>query len=265
MQTTPSLAEIQSWLSARILSDPAVPESRTIDRWITPAPGAEERLGIYINGYPARLEEALCEAFPTIAHIIGAKEMCALVRRFAAVARLRSYNLNDAGADLPRLLRSDPLSERFPFLPDLAELEWRVLRAFHAGGDGRFDPSSVARWDDDAWSRAAVQFQPWLAIVSSDWPIHEIWELRETPVEEIDIELNDKPAHVLVHRHELSVTCEAVDTAQAQALHLLIGGLPLGMAMETLNARGVAAESIGEWFQRWVELGLIRSVALSRK
>jgi hypothetical protein len=264
MEATPTLAEIQSWLSARILNTASASAAR-IDGGITPARDADtrERLAVYVDGYPARLEEALVEAFPAVAHVIGATETCALVRRFAAAARLRSYNLNDAGADLPRLLRTDPITERLPFLPDLAELEWRVLRAFHAAGAEPFDPAPMAGWDSDAWSRAVLQFQPWVAVVSSDWPIHHIWELRETPVDEIDLALDGKPAHVLVRRQQFSVVCEPIEACESQALHLLLAGLPLGIVMETLSARGTAAEAIGEWFQHWVVIGLVQAVRLA--
>jgi hypothetical protein len=223
---------------------------------------ALERLGVYIDGYPARLQEALREAFPAVAHIIGG-QMCALVSRFATEAQLRSYNLNDAGADFPRFLRGDSTAEQLPFLPDLAELEWRVLRAFHAADETSFDPASLLGWDDHAWSYAVLRFQPWVAIVSSEWPIGELWELRETPLDQIDVDLGGKPSHICVRRDGFAVICESVTAAEAHGLQLLLSGLPLGMAMEILNARGVAAESIGVWFQRWVTMGLICGVRLA--
>src|SRR5262245_55267840 len=97
----PTLAEIQSWLSARIL-DPVPSSSADLADWITPVPRerAEERLAVYVDGYPARLHEALQESFPALANVLGPAAMTGLIRRFVAAVHLQSYNLSDAGAEL---------------------------------------------------------------------------------------------------------------------------------------------------------------------
>ena len=218
---------------------------------------AVTRLRVYANGYPARLEEALLETFPAVQHVVGAGAFAALVRRFANAVPLRSYSLSDAGEQLPDFLRSDPLTSSLPFLPDLARLEWHVARAFHATDGAAFDPSSVAHWSLEDWERAVLRFQPSVALVESEWPVREIWECSETPIEEIDVDLHDRRDQVLVRRAGFAVTCESLDPAEEHALRLLLDGQTLGNAVAAMTDRGDDPASVSTWFARWVSLQMI--------
>ena len=220
---------------------------------------AVTRLRVYANGYPARLEEALKETFPAVEHVVGPRAFATLAHRFAGAVPLHSYSLNDAGGQLPDLLRSDPLTANLPFLPDLARLEWHVANAFHATDELTFDPAPLARWSLDDWERAVLRFQPWVAVVESDWPIREIWERRETPVEAIDVDLHDRPEQVLVRRAGFAVTCESLDAAEAYALRLLLDGRALGDAMARLTAKGEDPAAVSAWFARWSSLRMVIS------
>ena len=124
----PSLRELQRQVAAQILG--ADPRPRApLDRWLAVPPGAEssDRLAVYVDGYPARLHDALAEQFPAVVRMVGATRFHALVHRFLHAARLPSYNLNDAGAEMSAFLRADAFGEELPFLSDLADLEWLVV------------------------------------------------------------------------------------------------------------------------------------------
>ncbi|MBI3388142.1 MAG: putative DNA-binding domain-containing protein [Deltaproteobacteria bacterium] len=177
-----------------------------------------ERLHVYLDGYPARLHDALVETFPAVAHMIGHGAMTHLTRRYLGALSLESYNLNDAGAELPAFLRADELTTQLPFLADLAELEWDIACAFHAHDESPLDPSVLTSWTLDDWEGARLRFQPSVALVCSPWPIRELWEARETPIEAIALDVHDRPDRVLVYRTGLAECCESVDSAEAAAL-----------------------------------------------
>ena len=191
----------------------------------------------------------------------GAGAFAALVHRFADAVPLYSYSLSDAGEQLPDFLRSDPLTSGLPFLPDLARLEWHVARAFHATDDAAFDPSSVAHWSLEDWEHAVLRFQPWVALVESEWPVREIWECSETPIEEIDVDLQDRRDRVLVRRAGFAVISESLDAAQAHALRLLLDGQSLGNAVAALTDREHDPASVSTWFARWASLQMIAGFA----
>jgi hypothetical protein len=220
----PSLRELQRHLAAHVLAADPRPLA-PLDRWLAvpagTAPG--ERLAVHVDGYPARLHEALAQEFPAVAHLVGAGRFHALVHRYRRAAALPSYNLNDAGAELPDVLRADPLAAELPFLPDLAALEWALTRAFHAADLPPVTPARLATLGPEAIVAGRVCFQPSVAVRVSPWPIHTLWEARETPHDRIDIDLT-VGEQVLVWRAGLRVECAPIEPARAAALQALLAG-----------------------------------------
>jgi hypothetical protein len=235
------------------------PEPDGLAAVIAPPPHGTtaERLHVYVAGYPARVYEALAEGFPAVAHVVGAGAFAALAERYAVRVPLDSRNLNDAGAALAEFLADDALTRELPFLPDLAALEWRVLRAFHAADVPPLDARMMADWDVENWEHAVLQLQPSVGLVRSAWPIREIWATRDTPLEEIDVALQDRPEHVLIRRHGFAVHCECIGAEEADALAALLSGQRLGDVAAALAARGGDPESVGTWFARWMAWGVI--------
>lgn len=216
-----------------------------------------ERLHVYTGGYPARINEALNESFPAVAHVLGEGAFDALVHRYIAAEAFHSYNLNDAGTALPGFLQTDRLSGDLPFLPDLARLEWQVARAFHARELPPFDSAVAADWTFDDWARALVRFQASTALLESNWPIREIWGCRETPIEEIDLDLRNRTDHVLVRRSGYAVVCESLEETGARTLAALLAGQTLGAVIADRSECGDAPATVSAWFNRWMSLGLI--------
>jgi hypothetical protein len=214
----------------------------------------DERLAVYTNGYAARVQEALEESFPAVTHVVGHRATHALVARYIPALTRHSYNLNDVGAELPDFLGSDALSRQFPFLPDLAKLEWAVTRAFHAHDRTPLDLGPLATWTEERWHGAVLQFQPSVALVCSQWPVRDLWEARETPIEKIDIDLRERPDRVLVRRAGLGVHCESVSDDEAKVLAALLAGRALREVSQLVSTGG---DSVSQWFARWMQQALI--------
>jgi hypothetical protein len=261
MADTCELASIQRWLSALILDPRALDRDEEGARRLRIADDdlRTERLLAYVNGYPARLFEAMSEAYPALKHVVGDQAFGELTNRYRFHVPVGLYSLSDVGARLPQFLRNDALSDDFAFAADLAELEWRVQCAFHSFERKPFDVSALSEWTMEDWETATVEFQPSVFVVSSAWPVLEIWSVRETPVEEIDVDLRDNAQCVLIFRRGLRVRCEPLSAEQASILDSLAAGSPLGKTMEALAEDGVAPETVLSLFQRMAAGGLLTS------
>jgi hypothetical protein len=258
-----SLVDHQRWLASLILAPERV--DRDVAGAVRPialddVERARTRLHAYVDGYPARLFEALEEAFPAVRTVVGEDELRALVARYRVAIPTGIYSLSDVGVNLPSFLATDPLSARLPFLPDLAALEWAVLRAFHSFERERFDPATAAGWGLDAWERARLELQPSVAVQASVWPILDLWTLRDTQRDErraIDVVLEGRPQSVLVSRSRLTVACEIVSPAKARLLDALLSGATLGEATETCAETTDEPLDVGAWFAEWAARGLV--------
>ena len=236
----------------------------TVEEWLcVPAPQrAVDRLRIYRDGYPARIADAVTEAYPAIARLLGEEEFGALAHRYAASVPLTSYNLNDAGAPMAEFLRGDPVASEWPFLPDLAALEWRVALAFHAAERSPLDPRTLA-WSMEEWAGAVLHFQPSVAVVSSPWPILVLWAAEEAPDRLKNLDVHRRPNDIIIRRVGLVVRCEPVSPPEALALRLLLEGHCLAETTARLEAVNDDPDAVMAWFSRWASAGMIAAAVAS--
>lgn len=253
---SPSLRDLQHRMATLVL-DPG--DGADLDLLFRVPRGvpALDRLRVYAGGYPARLHAALEDAFPAVAHVVGHGAFDALTRRYVRERPPLYYNINDAGAGFSGFLRADALTSGLPFLPDLAELEWSIVEAFNAELRPALDASRIASSAIDDWDRVILRLQPGMRVLTSAWPIREIWEARATPIEAIDIDLEGRGDHVLVYRAGFHPCCESIEPGEAFALGEIRRGRALGDVATDLAARGVGGEAVASWFARWMTLGLV--------
>ncbi len=257
----PSLAELQRSLAARIVDG----EGSDLDAWICVPSEADPaaRVAVYVQGYPARIREALRETFPAVAHILGEGSFSALAARYLKNLPADLRNLNLVGAALPAHLESDRASDDLPFLPALAELEWAVERCFHADLLVAFEPSVCSGWSLEDWGRAKIGFQPGLAIVCAPWPLRELRETCRRERSEVDVNLVDRHDQVLVYRRGFEVVVESIGAAEAEAVEALQSRELLGEVTAKLDGSGAEPGSVVGFFGRWVSLGLVVSCEIS--
>ncbi len=312
LDTGPLLLEVERWVKSRVQPQsrskepPAPVFSQTL---LNPQGGAsgEERMAVYANGYLARIRESLKEVYETVYHLLGENDFTVLSHAYAEAYHSSDYNLNFAGRHLAEFLhvilrpetagRSGEESQNgilrfaqddkalldafkpFPFLIDLVKLEWLIWEAFHAFDQKPLSPGQMAQASPEDWENARIIFQPSVGLVSSSWPILDIWRRRRTEagtdsaagqVLRNSIDLNTCPDQnryrVLVSRKRNQVQCEFVDEIQYKLLEGFLAGRSLGAVCEELtDATDDQISSISTWFSSWVRGGLIVRCEFSEK
>lgn len=260
-----SLRATQRLLSADILAHAAAERGDAADLAaalrLPRGVDAERRMAVYRDGYPARILDAVRDAYPAIANICGDGSFANLVRRYVRACDVAPLSLNEIGRLFPEHCERDELAQRLPFLADLARLEWAVLRAFHSREREPANATSFATWDIADWDRASFAWQPAIAIMRSAWPVLDLWQTRDTRREEINLALADRPQVVVVFRRGLDVACELLSPARATALEALLRGATLGAAMENLAALGSPPDAATAMFRDWLSAGWITGIS----
>jgi hypothetical protein len=214
-------------------------------------------LSAYAGGYPVRLCEALADTFEAVARFAGEEGFAALAARYTAACPPACYNLNDVGRSLPAFLRADPLARALPFLPDLAELEWKIARAFHAELQPPADTTGLGALRADEWSRVTLALQPGVATVVSRWPLRTLWEARGDARAARRCYAGGHGESVLVYRRDLVVRLDLTNKNEVRALRAIARGRPLAVVLEHAVGRGMAAGDAAAWPARWQHLGLL--------
>jgi uncharacterized protein (UPF0276 family) len=220
-----------------------------------------ERMSVYAGGYIARIKESLGEVYGGIRHILGEGAFISLAADYARAYPSRDYNLNHAGKNLAEHARSSDWAARFPFLPDLALLEWGVARAFHANQPDAFDPASLVSVAEDEWGNVVFECQPSVTVVSSQWPVVDIWKARKAPLSELNVDLVGRPQAAVIYRHGLDVHCDALTDPESVFLSALFEGKTLDQACEAV-APVNAEPPVGDWLAAWTAKGLFRAVTI---
>jgi hypothetical protein len=164
--------------------------------------------------------------------------------------------LNDVGRGLPRFLRRDPLAAALPFLPDLAELEWKMSRAFHATERPPADTAGLAALCEDEWTRVVFELQPGVGTVVSRWPIRTLWESQPAGRASPGGTGGDGET-AIVYRRGLVVRLESAGRSEVRTLAAVRRGATLSAALEAALGHGVPAVEAAAWPGRWQRLGIL--------
>lgn len=256
----PSLRDVQRYLKFHIQPAKRVPPPPPQDVALNAQRGSpgEERLSVYAGGYVTRVRDALIEVYESIHQVLGERTFTEMAEAYTKEHPSRDYNLSSVGRHLSHFLEGSSWNSNLPFLADLAHLEWAIAWAFHSTEEPSLDAASLNMFSLEEWDRARLTFQRSVTLISSSWPILDIWETRKQPRETIRVELDNRPQQILVFRVGLTVHCERVDSTQAMVLEVLLEGQTLGQACARLVDAAIETPlPLTEWFTRWTKLGLI--------
>lgn len=219
------------------------------------------RLSVYGEGYKARIFESLAEAFEAVYKVIGHDKFLELTHAYAAQYPSKHYNLNYAGKYFPDFLKQNEISKKFPFLIELAELEWAVMEVFDAQNEKPFDMSSLSGLSMEDWAKIRFAFQPHVFVYRASWPVLDIWKNRngsDKPADGIKKQAQD----ILLFRVQTEIHSHVMASKEADLIQALRRGLSLGEACDKINLPEGEAGKIQQWFQFWVSAGLIQNCAL---
>lgn len=140
---------------------------------------AGRRFDIYRNNVAVALGDALAAGFPAIVSLIGPqnfKGVAALfLRRFPpADPRMMLY-----GRCLGDFLESfEPLA-KYPYLADVARLEYAIRESYHAADHIPMDPS-ILQTDAETLMALRLSLAPSMRLISSPWPVLSLWAFALT-------------------------------------------------------------------------------------
>ncbi len=278
MQLTPqpqSLKNLQNWL-ANVITHPRGTEkalseeaanaklqsASELHTIVDTAPLSRiERLDIYAEGYFARLLEALGNDFENLVRVLTSlfdeNAFRKIVSAYLELHPSMSRTVGDVGQHLPAFLRSYAAVNSFPFLAEVAEMDWRATRALYIDADPPFDPSSLANLGEDEWESLQFRLDSSVQWFRVGHTVTRVW--NET---EIDSSLIvAQSGIVLIHRFQEFVYVHSISETQAIVLKAMRESQTLGEICGALQES--EAESVMNWFGGWIANGVIKAAFVS--
>lgn len=265
----PTLRELQSWLRW-VVTDPRGAGPALADRRSVAEPkprclsfvsaggawDAEARLGIYAEAYFSRLAEALSGTYAAVHAALGEAGFLRLAADYLKAHPSDSFNVDEVGRRLPDFIASHPFGGQYPWLSQLAALEWCVAEAFYEEDVPGLDLSELRSVKPEAWARARFELDPAVKLLSADFPVDELWRQNGlgTPRSEKVWMLVDRDADGQVEVTRLT-------RAQFVALRAMREGACLSEICEQAGmSEGDAPPLVMQWFSDWVSRGVIRAI-----
>ncbi len=196
----------------------------------------QRRLAIYRGNVVTSITKTLAITYPVIQQVLGEEFFDGLARAYWQQTPSTSGNLHEFGASFSEFVAEFPHTREYPYLPDLARLEWAVFCAASLADPKPFDPSRLLQIPDTQQDQVRFDFAPGTTLIKSTYPIVQIWSIHQKDYAgSFQVEW-DIPEAAWVIREGMQVHVEQLDQGNAAALDSLLSGETLFNALEAAYA-----------------------------
>jgi len=197
-----------------------------------------------------------------IRQLLGDAFFSALARAYGMAHPSNSPDLNRFGSTFVQFLAGFEHVADYPYLPDMARLEWALHRAHYAPDAAAIGADALSRLSPQDFERARFALHPACTLLRSDWAVVPLWQAHQGGCGA------GFPAHMAVSsaaavaRPRWKAELAPLDAAAFAALRALADGETMGEALD-------AAFDLDEQFdlnanlKQWIDLGLLAAMALA--
>ncbi len=220
--------------------------------------GPAERLAIYADAYFYRLLECLKDDFPAVAGMVGAERFHELIRGYLAACPPFHSSVVYAGQFLPDFLRGHRALEQWPFLAEVARLEWSLIEVFQAPDAVTLKAQDLRAIASERWPELHLRTPPALRLVDCRWRVAEALRAIREPKQWQAPE--PVAQSLVVWRLNGAVYYREIAPAERNAFSLLAEGASFAAVCEKVAAVCPEGEAIGEinrMLERWLDEGCL--------
>ena len=233
--------------------------------------GRVERLALYRGNLSGGWERALGAAYPVLRQLVGEEFFAGLARAYGKAWPSQDPDLAGFGARFAVFLDGFAPAAAYPYLPDVARLEWAVDRAALAPDVAPAGLEELAGMRPDALEAARFTLHPSVALLHSSWAVPALWQAHQPGGPALPAQV-DLPCTALVVRRGWRVEVVQVGAPEAAAQARLAAGASLGEALDAALALAGSlrekmapeemAPDVGAMLQGWFKLGVVAAIAV---
>lgn len=195
----------------------------------------ERRFAVYRNNVAVSLTQALATRFPVTQRLVGEAFFAALARLYSDRHRPRSPILAEWGDNFAAFVAQFPPLAAYPYLGDVARIEYARGRAFHAADALPVDPAVLVAFDPD---KVRLVLHASVMVLGLDHPGVSIWARHQPGGHEVPLATGAQTALIL-RDSGFHVPVRAIGQGDATLLQSLLSGDTLSVA--AANAHSVEA------------------------
>jgi hypothetical protein len=210
-----------------------------------------ERVDAYRNNVVSSLTDVLAETYPALRRLVDPRFFNYAAHEFLAAEPPRRPRLAEYGSRFPAFIEAFEPCRPYPYLADVARLEWLVHTAAEAPDAPTISPTTLQDVAPDDTPRLVLAFHPSFGYMESCWPIDRIWDANRDD----DSESNEAAARTMdidtgrvrleVARAQRGVALRELDAPTFAFRNALWTGCTLEVATEVALAAEPAFDLAG--------------------
>jgi len=226
----PSLLELQQRFAESVLHR----NTPVLAPYIS-GPHTEACSLLYSNTVYGTLGKALEAIYPVISRLLGARCFDGVARHFIKHVPSRSGDLHNFGGEFADFLASSQLSSDYPYLPDVARLEWQMHRVFHAADTTPMDVQQLQGVAPERYTELYFTLAPASVLLLSPYPIHLIWQANQAG-QDGSAEISLVATRLMLLRVYGAIKIISLSAGEYALLASLQDGNSIGVAVEAAMA-----------------------------
>jgi hypothetical protein len=219
----------------------------------------EHRFALYRGNLSATWDKTLSAAYPVVRMLVGEEFFGGLSKAYGRAHPSGSGDLNVFGAHFDEFLRHFPHVADYPYLPDMATLEWALHRAHYAPAAQGVTARQLAAVSPEQMETARLTLHPACRLLSSAWATIPLWQAHQAdggvgfPA---DMAV---PSYAVIARPDWKTQVVALDRAGHAALQVLGEGGDFGAALDAAFDLDEAFDVAGA-LQLWLAHAVVTNI-----
>lgn len=215
----------------------------------------EHRFALYRGNQSETWRKTLAAAYPVALALVGEEFFGGLARAYGRAQPSNNPDLNHFGARFAEFLRSFPHVSDFPYLPDMAVLEWALHRAHYAPAAEVLSAAQLAAIPPEQIETTTFRLHPAVRLLASPYAVAPLW-LAHQPHSGVAFHEDMAVAsHALIARPQWTPVLLALGSASHAALAVLSQGGNFGEALDAafaLDENFDVAANLQQWLAQSV-------------
>lgn len=237
------------------LNDPALQSPNTVVG--RDEKGTSRRFNIYRNNRAGSLIDALQGTYPVLYRLLGEEFFRAAARQFIDKTPPNNPVLSEYGKGFGDFVQALPGTSEFPYLADIAILEWQRLQSYHAINDPVLTLNGLQSIEPAKLIAYKLEPHAAMALIESNWAIGSVWASSHTG-EKAHFNLT-QGERVLITRPVLDVQVQLLDADGALFLQHLCQSITIEEAATGCLASNPAFDT-GIHLQGLITMGAFSTI-----
>ncbi len=227
------------------------------DERIVPKPdfAPSQQIQSYINGYRYRLFDCVYDDYPALRYAMGREKFNKTLHRFIEDTPSEHFNIARYVESFPEYIRDNEK----PFLYELCVLETELSRVFDDAETTVLRQNDLVGLDPEKFLEQQLHPRTALRLLAFSYPVNSYYEAYLS--DENPEPPQKSPSFLSVYRHDDRMWRLPLEEREYMVLSSLFAGLPIGEALGAAlpedEVEDVLLSSVGEWFSRWMNNGLL--------